>query len=178
MLKKGIFRSLAITLSLVGIIFAGPVLGSVRALDVSTGSSYNSDIAAKLNSRCDLIKDYLSQTVRINELVSRQNKVRGWDYVLRQMDSTAQSYAKFDVNPQDLKNGVSELKKQLEQFKADFEIYDDAFQKLNQIDCAKQPEVFWAQLENVRGMRAGIALAAENFGTNLEGLLKAEEAKW
>ncbi len=151
---------------------------SVAAVETSTGSSYNADIAQKLVSRCDLIRDYLTQTTRINELAARQNKVRGWEYILRQLESTGDSYTKLNEDSSNLKAGVSSLKKQLEQFKADFEVYDGAFQRLNAIDCAKQPEIFWRELEGVRTLRTGIALASDNFNLSLDNLLKSEEAKW
>lgn len=157
---------------------SGFLQSSALAVEVGTGSSYNSDIAQKLVNRCDLIKDYLAQTARINELAARQNKVRGWEYILRQLEVTGQNYTKFNVDEAGLKSGVATLKKQLEQFKADFEVYDGAFQKLNSLDCAKQPEVFWNALENVRSLRTGIALAADNFNLNLSNLLQGEEAKW
>lgn len=148
---------------------------SARALGAS---SYNSDIAQKVVSRCDLIRDYLAQTARINELAARQNKVRGWEYILRQLEITGQSYAKFGESTSGLSSEVATLKQQLEQFKADFELYDGAFTKLNAIDCSKQPENFWNSLENVRALRTGIALAADNFNLRLDALLKNEEAKW
>jgi hypothetical protein len=42
------------------------------------------EIEQKLTARCPVIKEYLAQTVRINELAARQNKVRGWEYLLEE----------------------------------------------------------------------------------------------
>ncbi len=170
-------QTLFLVLLMVGLVgLAWPSSG--LAIDAVSGSGYNSDIAQKIVGRCDLIKDYLTQTARINELAARQNKVRGWEYILRQLESTGQSYAKLNVSSDELKSGVTNLKKQLDQFKTDFEVYDGAFQKLNNIDCVNQPEAFWNQLQNVRGLRSGVALASDNFNLNLSNLLAQEEAKW
>ncbi len=144
----------------------------------STPSSYNNDIGQKLVTRCDLIKDYMSQTVRINELAARQNKVRGWEYILRQLSENKSAYAKFNVSFTELEGKVKELKQQLEQFKVDFEAYDAAFQRLLSVSCKDQPQEFWYQLEVLRSFRSGVSLAAENYKNSLGSVILKEEAKW
>ncbi len=148
------------------------------AVEDATQSSYNSDIAAKLTSRCDLVKDYLSQTARINELAARQNKVRGWEYILRQLGESKPKYDKFSVDYSELALSVQSLKLQLEQFKVDFENYDAAFDRLIRLDCVRQPELFWRQLETLRSFRAGVSLASENFKISLGQIIAREELKW
>ena len=59
---------------------------------------YNTEIEQKLTTRCPVIKEYLAQTVRINELAARQNKVRGWEYLLRSLDSLEGNYSKLGVS--------------------------------------------------------------------------------
>lgn len=141
-------------------------------------SPYAPDIASKLVTRCDLIKDYLSKTVRISELSARQNKVRGWEYVLRHLDDLESSYGKFSVDYSELSANSAELRKQLEQFKVDFEAYDSEFQKLLNTDCKNSPEAFWKQLDTVISFRAGIALSSENYKVNLGAAISKEGAKW
>lgn len=154
-----------------------PVVSSAEELGTSS-SSYNSDIAQKLSSRCELIKDYLSQTARINDLAARQNKVRGWEYVLRKLKEHKSQYERFGIPYTELESNLVVLNEQLEQFKVDFETYDSAFQRLQSIDCVKQPEAFWNQLETLRSFRTGISLAADNFKASLSQVLAKEEAKW
>jgi hypothetical protein len=169
-------------LGLIGVVilFGGLAFLPIRAVAVeeSTQSSYNSDIAFKLTSRCDLVKDYLSQTARINELAARQNKVRGWEYILRQLSESKPKYEKFNVDYSELASAVQSLKLQLEQFKVDFENYDLAFDKLVKSDCVRQPEIFWRQLETLRSFRAGVSLASENFKSSLGQTIAREELKW
>ncbi len=170
----------ALGLISVVILFGVLALLPVRAVAIeeSTQSSYNSDIAAKLTSRCDLVKDYLSQTARINELAARQNKVRGWEYILRQLGESKPKYDKFSVDYSELALSVQSLKLQLEQFKVDFENYDAAFDRLIRLDCVRQPELFWRQLETLRSFRAGVSLASENFKISLGQIIAREELKW
>ena len=144
----------------------------------STISNYNGDIAARLTSRCDLVKSYLLDNVRINELDARQNRVRGWEYVLRRLGGMQSTYTKFGIDYSPLAKTLFGLRQQLEQFKVDFESYDSEFLKLNSIDCRKDPEGFWRQLETTRSFRAAIALSAEDYQQTLEQTLNAEEAKW
>lgn len=161
-------------------IFLSLTLISPKATAENAGAppSYNTSIAQKLISRCDLIKDYLAQTARINELAARQNKVRGWEYVLRRLGETKSKYQKFGVDYKELDASLQSLNQQLEQFKVDFETYDAAFQRLQAIDCARQPEAFWNQLETLRSFRNGVSLAADNFKLSLSQVLAKEEARW
>jgi chromosome segregation ATPase len=162
------------------IIFSSLVVVPQRtsAENTITLTTYNPSIAQKLTSRCDLVKDYLAQTARINELAARQNKVRGWEYVLRRLGESKSKYSKFGVDYKELDGSLQSLNQQLEQFKVDFETYDAAFQRLQSMDCVKQPETFWNQLETLRSFRNGVALAADNFKTSLSQVLAREEAKW
>ncbi|MDQ5913406.1 MAG: hypothetical protein QG623_24 [Patescibacteria group bacterium] len=148
------------------------------ATAVDNPSSYNDSIGQKLVTRCDLIKDYLAQTVRINELAARQNKVRGWEYILRQLAENKPVYSKFNISYSELEADIKVLKQQLEQFKVDFEAYDGAFQRLISIDCKNQPQQFWVQLEDLRSFRAGVSLAAENYSASVTQVISREEAKW
>lgn len=141
-------------------------------------SPYSEQIGTKLVTRCDLIKDYLSRSVRINELSSRQNKVRGWEYVLRHLDDLEASYGKFSVDYSELSANIADLRKQLEQFKVDFEAYDSEFQKLLNTDCKMNPEAFWKQLDTVVSFRSGIALSSENYKASLNAVISKEGLKW
>jgi hypothetical protein len=154
------------------------VFGNSNNVSAVQNSSYNPDIANKLVNRCDFIADYLSQTARINELAARQNKVRGWEFILRRLGEVQQGYSKFNIDYADLAGDINKLRSQLEQFKVDFEVYDDEFQGLIAIDCGTNPERFWQKLESVKTFRSGIALASENFTNSLDELLKKEESKW
>ena len=166
------------------LLLAITVLGSflsVKSFAVDEGSlpsSYNNAIGQQLVTRCDLIKDYMSQTVRINELAARQNKVRGWEYILRQLSENKSAYVKFNVSYTELEAKIKDLKQQLEQFKVDFEAYDSAFQKLLSVSCKDQPQEFWYQLEVLRSFRSGVSLAAENYKNSLGSVILNEEAKW
>ncbi len=170
----------SLLLSLVVLILATIAILSpvVSAEDSVASSTYNTDVAQKLTSRCGLIKDYLSQTARINDLAARQNKVRGWEYILRRLKESKSKYEKFEVSFNELEATLEPLNQQLEQFKVDFETYDSAFQRLQSIDCEKQPENFWSQLQTLRAFRTGISLAAENFKASLSQVLAKEEVKW
>lgn len=175
--------SIVKSLSLSGLIvlFLGVSLAprvSFAAPDNVAVSTYNSEIANKLVTRCDLIKDYLSKTVRINELAARQNKVRGWEYLLRRLSNLEDSYGKFSTDYSVLAADIVSLRQQLEQFKVDFEAYDGEFQRLLATNCTNNPQGFWKQLETVRSFRAGIALSAENYKTNLSNVISKEEGKW
>ena len=163
------------------LLLAITVLGSflsVKSFAVDEGSlpsSYNNAIGQQLVTRCDLIKDYMSQTVRINELAARQNKVRGWEYILRQLSENKSAYVKFNVSYTELEAKIKDLK---QQFKVDFEAYDSAFQKLLSVSCKDQPQEFWYQLEVLRSFRSGVSLAAENYKNSLGSVILNEEAKW
>lgn len=139
---------------------------------------YTAETATKLVTRCDLIKDYLSKTVRINELSARQNKVRGWEYILRRLADLEDSYGKFSVDYSELSATNNNLRKQLEQFKVDFEAYDGEFQRLLNIDCKTDPAGFWRQLDNVRSFRSGISISSENYKASLSSAISKEEVKW
>lgn len=149
-----------------------------RSSATPNSSTYTQETGNKLVTRCDLIKDYLSKTVRINELAARQNRVRGWEYVLRRLDSLGESYDKFNVNQSELSSNLSSLRQQLEQFKVDFEAYDSEFQRLLVVNCKNDPQGFWRQLETVKSFRAGIALSAENYKNSLSSAISKEDAKW
>lgn len=138
----------------------------------------SADISVKLVTRCDLIKEYLSKTVRINELSARQNKVRGWEYILRRLSYLQDSYGKFSVDYSELSSTNNDLRRQLEQFKVDFEAYDKEFQKLVGTDCKADPAGFWRQLDNVRSFRAGISLSSDSYKNSLSSAIAKEEAKW
>lgn len=152
--------------------------GVLYAVDEPTPSTYNDSIGQKLVTRCDLVKEYLSQTVRINELAARQNKVRGWEYILRQLSENKSAYEKFEIGFSQLESNIKDLRQQLEQFKVDFEAYDASFQRLLSISCQNQPKQFWDQLEVLRSFRSGVSLAAENYKTSLSNVISIEEAKW
>lgn len=153
--------------------------GSSGLSPVSAESTpYSTDIASKLVTRCDLIKDYLSKTVRINELATRQNKVRGWEYILRQLDDLQDNYGRFSVDYSELSANIAPLRQQLEQFKVDFEAYDREFQKLLNTDCRVDPGGFWAQLDTVKSFRSGITLSSDNYKASLLLAISKEEAKW
>lgn len=158
--------------------FAAVSLVAKSAPAEAQNSTYTPEIGTKLVTRCDLIKDYLSKTVRIGELSSRQNKVRGWEYILRHLDDLESSYGKFSVDYSELSANSAELRKQLEQFKVDFEAYDKEFQKLLNTDCKNSPEAFWKQLDTVISFRSGIALSSENYKANLAAAISKEGVKW
>ena len=139
---------------------------------------YNTEIEQKLTTRCPVIKEYLAQTVRINELAARQNKVRGWEYLLRSLDSLEGNYSKLGVSYEELKKSTLGLRQQLEQFKVDFEAYDGQFQRLLSVDCRSNPQKFWGELNTLRSFRSGVALSSENYKLNLSGVISKEESKW
>jgi chromosome segregation ATPase len=139
---------------------------------------YNTEIEQKLTARCPVIKDYLAQTVRINELAARQNKVRGWEYLLRSLDSLKNSYNNLGANYDELSKNTQSLRQQLEQFKVDFEAYDGQFQRLLSVDCKANPQQFWNELNTLRSFRSGVALSSENYKLNLSGVISKEESKW
>lgn len=151
---------------------------SGESFGVNEPTVYTQDIGNKLVTRCDLIKEYLSKSVRINELAARQNRVRGWEYVLRRLGNLNESYAKFNVNHSELGSNLSSLRQQLEQFKVDFEAYDSEFQRLLAINCKTNPQEFWRQLETLRSFRNGIALSVENYKASLSAVISKEDAKW
>lgn len=139
---------------------------------------YSPEIGSKLVTRCDLIKDYLSRTVRINELSTRQNKVRGWEYILRRLSNLQEGYSKFGVDYNELSSEMASLRRQLDQFKVDFEAYDAEFQSLLGVSCKDNPQEFWRQLETLRSFRSGIALSSENYKNSLMGVVVKESNKW
>lgn len=139
---------------------------------------YTEEVKNKLTSRCDLIKDYLGNTVRINELAARQNKVRGWEYFLRSLEGLKTSYESFEVDYSDLEKKILSLRRQLDQFKTDFEAYDSQFQRLLSIDCKSNPEDFWNALNATRSFRSGVSLSSENYKLNLSSVMGSEIPKW
>jgi len=145
---------------------------------VPDSALYTPEIEQKLTARCPVIKDYLAQTVRINELAARQNKVRGWEYLLRSLDSLKNSYNNLGVYYDELSKNTQSLRQQLEQFKVDFEAYDGQFQRLLSVDCRSNPQKFWGELNTLRSFRSGVALSSENYKLNLSGVISKEEAKW
>jgi len=166
--------ALIIMLAPLSVSFLG-AKGSVAESEVTT---YTPEIASKLVTRCDIIKDYLSSTVRIDELATRQNKVRGWEYVLRRLVNLEESYSRFNVDYKPLSSDIASLRRQLEQFKVDFEAYDSEFQRLLSVSCKSNPQEFWRELETLRAFRAGIALSVENYKASLESAITKEDAKW
>ena len=151
---------------------------NTKSFAVGENSTYSPEIGNKIVTRCDLIKDYLSKRVRINELAARQNRVRGWEYILRRLDNLNDGYNKFNVSHTELSSNLVSLRQQLEQFKVDFEAYDGEFQRLLSVDCKSDPQGFWRQLETLRSFRNGIALSAENYKNNLDQVISKEDSKW
>lgn len=179
MLKaKYTFKKQVISLFLISLmVLASSTTRPVKAEDNSP-TPYNSEIASRLVTRCDLIKDYLSKTVRINELSTRQNKVRGWEYMLRRLSNLQEGYSKFGVDYNELSSEMASLRRQLDQFKVDFEAYDAEFQSLLGVSCKDSPQEFWRQLETLRSFRSGIALSSENYKNSLMGVVVKESNKW
>jgi hypothetical protein len=177
MFKIG-FNKIMLGLTLLFGVLGLTSVGGNTSVSAVENSSYNSEIESKLISRCSFINEYISQTARINELAARQNKVRGWEFILRRLGEIQQGYEKFDIDYAELAGNISRLRSQLEQFKVDFEAYDREFQRLISINCRNNPLGFWTQLEVVRSFRSGIALASENFTSSFNETLKSEEAKW
>jgi hypothetical protein len=183
-LKSGVRSSLATGLILVMFILASGVIVPVNNTTAEVVPAepattiYSEAIGAKLISRCNYVKDYLSQTFRINELASRSSNVRGWEYILQNIESLRRDYERLNKDYTNLDKFLITARAQLDQFKKDFESYDQESQKLIAMDCITKPDLFWAQLNTVRSYRSGIALAAENFELGLSNILKAEEVKW
>ncbi|HRV75843.1 MAG: hypothetical protein H6799_02470 [Candidatus Nomurabacteria bacterium] len=149
-----------------------------RSYAFNEDNIYNQEIGSKIVSRCDIIKEYLSKTVRISELAARQNRVRGWEYILRRLDNLEEGYIRFNVDHSELASALVSLRQQLEQFKVDFEAYDGEFQRLLSVSCKLDPQNFWKQLETLRSFRSGIALSAENYTNNLNSAISVEDKKW
>lgn len=175
--RQGIDLKLAL-LAVLFTVLSVSSIGAKRASADPEVTTYSPEIASKLVTRCDIIKDYLSKTVRIDELATRQNKVRGWEYILRRLDNLEESYKKFNVDNNELSSNIVSLRQQLEQFKVDFEAYDGEFQRLLAVSCKANPQEFWRQLETLRSFRAGIALSADNYKASLSSVVAKEDVKW
>ncbi len=149
-----------------------------KSLVNQTQTTYTLEIGQKVTSRCGYIKDYLTKGFRINELASRQNRVRGWEYLLQSLTSLKKDYEKLNKDYSPLAEKVTSLQAQLEQFRKDFEAYDSKLQELITVNCQVAPELFWAKLNEVKSYRSAIALAVETFNGNLEAAIIQEEQTW
>lgn len=177
-MKKSLAKLRSRSASILLILLTIMVVSSPQLMAIENATTYNNDIGSRLSTRCPLVRDYLSERVRINDLANRQNKVRGWEYILRRMESLKRNYINFDVKIADLDSSIRSLRQQLEQFKVDFEAYDREFQRLLNIDCARNPQAFWNQLNTLRSFRSGVALASENYKASLSNSLIKEGLKW
>lgn len=121
---------------------------------VPDSALYTPEIEQKLTARCPVIKDYLVQTVRINELAARQNMSGAGNTYWRSLDSLKNSYNNLGVNYDELSKNTQSLRQQLEQFKVDFEAYDGQFQRLLSVDCRSNPQKFWGELNTLRSFRS------------------------
>lgn len=176
---RRVLAVIGLSLALFGVLNTSVIAQqNLNQSNLNVTTPYTQEVFQKLLSRCDLIQNYLSNSARISELAARQNKVRGWEYVLRQAEDLSDQYKKFNKDKSNFDQSLSSLRSQLTQFKKDFEAYDEEFSKLNGLSCSSNPSQFWEQLNKVRTFRSGVHLATVTYEANLELFFKTEEAIW
>lgn len=154
---------------------ASALMLSQLMVSAQESAPYSPELEQKITTRCPSIREYLSEQVRISELATRQNKVRGWEFLLRNLKSLQSKYESLGLDQTSLNSELSQLSSQLEQFKVDFEAYDVQMQQLINTDCRAQPELFWQRLQSARSFRTGISLSSHNYSQNIQRTIRDQQ---
>lgn len=139
----------------IGIILA---LSISVPLAVSAQETQAPERLAAIKTNCRTIKAELLQVQR-RDLVARTNRGRGYEAVLKQMDSFQQRVRNNKLVTQPFDEALAAFKAATSAFRDAYIRYDDQLISLQQIDCQEKPDVFAAQLEEIKVMRAETAAA-------------------
>lgn len=94
------------------------------------------------------------QRTQMSDIVTRTNKGRSYEYILRLMASLNSRIALNKLSESRMSEVTSELQNKFNQFYGHYTEYETSIDRALRINCVEQPEAFYGALEIVRANRA------------------------
>ncbi len=133
-----------------GLLALGLVTFSPFSLAAPEGVDYN-----KIIDNCERIKADLRFVETNSDIVVRVNYGQAYASALENIiaPTNARLVANRINNPKVI-DLTQQIEAELEEFKASYQAYDTQMRQTLEINCEKQPQVFYQQLQSARALRA------------------------
>ncbi len=119
---------------------------------VSAQSDLNADMLDTIRSRCSN-SQFALQQIEKRDAVSRINRGRAYDQMLRQVSALNSRFAYNKVNSSDLIDLTTQLQSAVDGFRASYDRYDTDISDAMKIDCKVKPADYYAVIIKARDDR-------------------------
>lgn len=139
-------------MNIVGKFFA-VLLATLTLLPVSFAFAQSSaEYLAVVKGRCEATKQLIDEQRR-SDLVARINKGRAYQTIIDQQNAFSLRLRNNKITSDTFDRQIAAVQDRVNSFREAYRRYDDALDKLLDIDCKTQPQEFVDQLVLARGLR-------------------------
>jgi hypothetical protein len=123
-------------------------------------------------ARCRISQNFIISTIRPRDLRARVNRLQAYRYIYGRLDTFVQRLENNDQQyAAELRTDLDNLNTQIDSFKDDYEVYDQARQDvINQKDCPNNFTVFQEKLEIARVNRQQVGADVSAIQSTMEAM--------
>ena len=117
--------------------------------------SLSDDKLEAIRTRCSN-SQFALQQIEKRDAVSRINRGRAYDQMLRQISAFNSRFAYNKINMPDLVQITSDLQNAVNDFRSSYDTYDNDITSALKIDCKQEPSQYYGYIVQARNDRAAI----------------------
>lgn len=129
--------------------------GATAVVRAQSDADMTPDKLELIKSRCSS-SQFALQQIEKRDAVSRINRGRAYDQVLRQVSAFNSRFAYNKISSPDLIQITSDLQSAVDTFRADFDKYDTDLSDAMKVDCKQKPADYYAMILKARDDRSAV----------------------
>jgi hypothetical protein len=130
-------------------------LGASAAVNAQSDSDMTNDKLELVKTRCSS-SQFALQQIEKRDAVSRINRGRAYDQMLRQVSSFNSRFTYNKISAPDLVQLTSDLQTAVDTFRANYDKYDTDISDALKIDCKQKPADYYNVILKARDDRAAV----------------------
>lgn len=131
------------------------LFGFQAAVFAQASVNLSSEKIEAIRTRCSN-SQFALQQIEKRDAVSRINRGRAYDQMIRQVSAFNSRFAYNKINMPDLVQITSDLQTAINDFRTSYDTYDNDITKALEVDCKQDPSLYYGYIVQARGDRAKI----------------------
>lgn len=131
------------------------VFGVQAAVTAQASVNLSDDKLEAIRTRCSS-SQFALQQIEKRDAVSRINRGRDYDQMLRQISAFNSRFAYNKVNMPDLVQITSDLQNAVDEFRSSYDAYDNDIASALKVNCKQDPSQYYGFIVQARTDRAAI----------------------